>query len=101
MDIIQNVAMKMSDSLSKEQLDKLVNVSKCGVEYMFRQLSEKTGIKAHPHKFRRTLLTNGSHRGMSVQELQKYAGHVKIDTTMTYIDIENEDVRSSFNRHIG
>ena len=70
------------------------------VHYMFRQLSKKTGIKAHPHKFR-TLLTNGSHRGMSVQELQKYAGHVKIDTTMTYIDIENEDVRSSFNRHIG
>lgn len=71
------------------------------IHYMFRQLSKKTGIKAHPHKFRRTLLTNGSRRGMPVQELQKYAGHVKIDTTMNYIDIENEDVRSSFNKHIG
>ena len=63
-------------------------------------MSKKTGIKAYPYEFKRTLLTNGSHCGMPVQELQKYAGHVKIDTTMTYIDIENEDVGSSFNRHI-
>lgn len=76
-------------------------VTKNGVEYMFRKLSKKTGIKAHPHKFRRTLLTNGSRRGMPVQELQKYAGHVKIDTTMMYISIDNEDVKSSFSRHIG
>ena len=76
-------------------------IAKDGIECMFRKLSKKTGIIAHPHKFRRTLLTNGSHRGMSVHELQKYAGHVKIDTTMMYINVENEDIRSSFNRYIG
>lgn len=75
-------------------------IGKYGIEDMFRKLSKKTGIRAHPHKYRRTLLSNGSHRGMSVQELQKYAGHSKIDTTMMYININNDDVRSSFNKHI-
>ena len=89
------VGYEVVEARSHEALASLV------VHYMFRKLSKKTGIKAHPHKYRRTLLTNGSRRGMSVQELQKYAGHVKIDTTMNYIDIENEDVRSSFNKHIG
>ena len=40
-------------------------------------------------------------RALAVGVSEKYAGHVKIDTTMNYIDIDNEDVKSSFSRHIG
>lgn len=71
------------------------------VETRMRNLGKKVGIKTHPHKFRRTFLSDGSHRGMNLQELQKYAGHVKPETTMMYLDIKNEDIHSSFNRYIG
>lgn len=67
---------------------------------MLRELGKQTGIHAHPHKFRRSLLTDAGARGVPLQELQKYAGHVKPDTTMIYVSVREESVRSSFNRLI-
>lgn len=71
-----------------------------GIQAMLRQLGRQTGIHAHPHKFRRSLLTDAGARGVPLQELQKYAGHVKPDTTMIYVSVREESVRSSFNRLI-
>lgn len=76
-------------------------MSKENIELRVRTIGQKCGIKAYPHKFRRSFLSDGSHRGMNLQELQKYAGHVKPETTMMYLDIKNEDIHSSFNKHIG
>lgn len=71
-----------------------------GIQAMLRELGRQTGIHAHPHKFRRSLLTDAGARGVPLQELQKYAGHVKPDTTMIYVSVREESVRSSFNRLI-
>lgn len=68
------------------------------VQAMLRKLGAASGIHAHPHKFRRTLLTDASARGMSLQELQAYAGHVKPETTMIYVAVRGEDVKASFRR---
>lgn len=76
-------------------------MSKNNIELRIRELGQKVGVKAHPHKFRRTFLSDCSHRGMNLQELQKYAGHVKPETTMMYLDIKNNDIHSSFNKYMG
>lgn len=73
-------------------------IGKAAVQKMLREKGRNLCIPAHPHKFRRTMLSNGAHKGWSLPELQKYAGHVKIETTMLYVEIANEDVRSTFNR---
>lgn len=71
------------------------------VQVMIKKLGDQVGIKAHPHKFRRTLLTDMSKRGANIQDIKEYAGHVKIETTMLYVSVTEESVRSSFNRCIG
>lgn len=75
-------------------------ISVAAVQAMLRKIGNKTGIHAHPHKFRRTLLTDAGSRGIPLQEIQRYAGHVKPDTTMIYVDVKDESIRSSFRRLI-
>lgn len=75
-------------------------LTKSGIQAMLRQLGKETGIHAHPHKFRRTFLTDAGSRGVPLQELQKYAGHAKPDTTMIYVNVKEENIKASFNRYI-
>ena len=75
-------------------------IGKKGIEAMLRILGREAGIHAHPHKFRRTMLTDGGARGIPLQELQAYAGHKKADTTMLYISVKQEQVKASFMRCI-
>lgn len=75
-------------------------ISVAAVQAMLRKIGQQTGIHAHPHKFRRTLLTDAGSRGIPLQEIQRYAGHVKPDTTMIYVDVRDESIRSSFRRLI-
>lgn len=70
------------------------------VQVMIKKLGKKCNIVAHPHKFRRTLLTDMSKRGANVQEIKAYAGHVKIETTMLYVSVGEESVKSAFDRCI-
>lgn len=75
-------------------------IGKNGIEAMLRKLGLSAGIHAHPHKFRRTMLTDGGMRGIPLQELQRYAGHKKPDTTMLYINVKQDAVKASFMRCI-
>ena len=75
-------------------------LGKQAIQSMLRALGQKTEIHAHPHKFRRTLLTDAGNRGIPLQEIQMYAGHQKPDTTMMYVTVSEENVRASFRRYI-
>lgn len=75
-------------------------MTKGGVEYILRELGRKCGIHCHPHKFRRTMLTEQGKRGMLLQDIQRYAGHRKPDTTMMYVSVADSAVKSAFNRLI-
>lgn len=75
-------------------------LGKQAIQSMLRTLGQKTDIHAHPHKFRRTLLTDAGNRGIPLQEIQMYTGHQKPDTTMMYVTVSEENVRASFRRYI-
>lgn len=75
-------------------------MGKQAIQSMLRTLGQKTDIHAHPHKFRRTLLTDAGNRGIPLQEIQMYAGHKKPDTTMMYVTVNEENVKASFRRYI-
>lgn len=73
-----------------------------GVELRLRQLGRKVAInKVHPHKFRRTLATMAIDKGMPIEQVQKLLGHVKIDTTMHYAMVNQNNVKISHRRYIG
>ena len=72
-----------------------------GVEITLRRLGRKLGInKVHPHKFRRTLATRAIDKGMPIEQVQKLLGHQKIDTTMEYAMVDQENVKNSHKKYI-
>jgi len=71
-----------------------------GVRAMLKELAEETGVDhVHPHKFRRTLATDLTRRGMPIQEVARILGHEKIDTTMRYVVLNKDDIKTSYRRY--
>ena len=73
-----------------------------GVEIRLRNLGKKLGItKVHPHKFRRTLATRAIDKGMPIEQVQRLLGPAKIDTTMQYAMVNQNNVKISHRKYIG
>ena len=71
-----------------------------GVRYMMTELAKRAGVDhVHPHKFRRTLATELARHGMPIQEVAAVLGHEKIDTTMRYVVLDNEDIKNAYRRY--
>ncbi|MBM6686919.1 tyrosine-type recombinase/integrase [Faecalicatena contorta] len=72
-----------------------------GIESRIKKLGTLSGVqKAHPHRFRRTALTNALNRGMPLQEAMILAGHSKPETTMCYCTINQEGVRYHHKKYL-
>lgn len=72
-----------------------------GVEIRLRKLGKKLNInKVHPHKFRRTLATRAIDKGMPIEQVQQLLGHSKIDTTLQYAMVNQNNVKSSHRKYI-
>lgn len=73
-----------------------------GIELIVRNLGIDSNIaNVHPHKFRRTLATMAIDKGMPVEHVQKLLGHVKIETTMHYAMVNQNNVKISHRKYIG
>lgn len=73
-----------------------------GVESRLRELGKKLNLtKVHPHKFRRTLATSAIDKGMPIEQVQQLLGHQKIDTTMHYAMVKQQNVKIAHRRYIG
>lgn len=72
-----------------------------GVEIRLRELGNKINInRVHPHKFRRTMATKAIDKGMPIEQVQVLLGHSKIDTTLEYAMVNQNNVRNSHKRFI-
>ena len=86
--------------VSKNKPHQRLSIS--GVERIVRNLDFETNInKVHPHKFRRTLATMAIDKGMPIEQVQKLLGHVKIETTMHYAMVNQNNVKNSHRKYIG
>ena len=73
-----------------------------GVEARLRELGKRLQIpKVHPHKFRRTLATSAIDKGMPIEQVQQLLGHQKIDTTMHYAMVKQQNVKLAHRKYIG
>ena len=73
-----------------------------GVETMLRELGRQLNLtKVHPHKFRRTLATSAIDKGMPIEQVQQLLGHQKIDTTMHYAMVKQQNVKMAHRKFIG
>ena len=72
-----------------------------GVEVRLRKMGKVVHIdKVHPHKFRRTLATMAIDRGMPIEQVQKLLGHVRIDTTLHYAMVNQQNVKIAHRKFI-
>ena len=73
-----------------------------GIECRLRKMGERLGIhKVHPHKFRRTLATMAIDKGMPIEQLQCLLGHQRIDTTLQYAMVKQNNVKLAHRKYIG
>ena len=77
-------------------------IKKTAIEKIVRDIGERSGIgrPLYPHLIRHTTATDALERGMNVVEVQKIFGHEKLDTTMIYAKVCQENVRYNHHRCI-
>ena len=73
-----------------------------GVETRLREMGARLALShVHPHKFRRTMATTAIDKGMPIEQVQQLLGHQKIDTTMHYAMVKQQNVKLAHRRFIG
>lgn len=71
-----------------------------GVERRIRKIGQKCGVKAHPHKFRRTMATTALNKGVPLEQVKELLGHSDISTTLIYAQTEQQLVKQSHQRFL-
>lgn len=85
-----NEALFVSDRLPHNRL------TVAGVQNILHNIGLRAGVgNTHPHRFRRTMATNVLKKGMPLEEVSELLGHVKLETTMIYCAVDQENVRHS------
>ena len=92
----ENPALFVSDRNPHDRL------KKTAIEKIVREIGERSGIgrRVFPHLIRHTTATNALERGMNIAEVQKILGHEKLDTTMIYAKVCQENVKHDHRRYI-
>lgn len=72
-----------------------------GIRKILKSIEDRAGVAdVHPHRFRRTFATNLARRGMQLQDIKELMGHSNVNTTMTYISVDDSKVHTSYNTYI-
>lgn len=105
----QVTAMALDNYLSKRRDDypslflnkRKTRLLQGGIRFLLKTLGNKAQVEnVHPHKFRRTLATNLTSKGMPIQEVATILGHDKLDTTMKYVCINSAQTQRSYMHYI-
>jgi len=83
-----------------ELVDPDNHIDKGTIEQMIRRLGKKCGVKAYPHKFRRTCATNALRSGMPIEMVSKMLGHANIAVTQLYLDLKEEDLKNMHKKYV-
>lgn len=67
-----------------------------------RNIGKSTNIdKEYPHKFRRILVIMAIEKEMPIEQVRKLLGHIKIETTIHYAMVNQNNVKISHRKYIG
>lgn len=94
---IEELAEKPLFASAKKPFSRL---TVAGVQYLVKSLGKKAGVgNVHPHRFRRTFATDLLNRGMRIEEVMVLMGHTKLETTLIYCNIKQDNVRESYRKY--
>lgn len=69
-------------------------------EKILRELGQRCDVHCHPHRFRRTCATTLLNKGMPIQEVSKVLGHAKLETTLIYCEIQQQQVAADHRKYM-
>ena len=76
-------------------------LQKSGVEILLKDVGARAGVNdVYPHRFRRTLATNLIDKGVPIEQVQQILGHTKIDTTLIYAIVNQNNIKMNHGRFI-
>lgn len=71
-----------------------------GIRAILKRIGTAAGVtNMHPHRFRRTLATSLIDNGMTIQEVAHILGHERLDTTMKYVHVSDNNVSTNYQRY--
>ena len=96
---------RSSDSLGKE-CNTAFKTSQGGSKTTFlpiklQQSIIQAAMYACIYKFRRTLATMAIDKGMPIEQVQRLLGHVRIDTTLHYAIVNQNNVKLAHKKYLG
>jgi len=70
------------------------------IQQIVKETADRAGItkKVHPHLLRHTVATFLLEKGMPLEQIQKFLGHSKIETTQIYAESSTEMMKEGFQR---
>ena len=70
------------------------------VQQIVKEVAERAGItkRVYPHLLRHSVATTLLERGMPIEQIQKFLGHSKIETTQIYAESTTEMIKESYRR---
>ena len=72
-----------------------------GLSRSLRELGDRAGVnQVHPHRFRRTFATKLLHKGVPIDQIQKFLGHSQIETTQLYASSNDEEIEYNHKRYV-
>lgn len=72
-----------------------------GIESRLRAVGARAKVHhVHPHKFRRTMATMAIDKGMPIEQVQRLLGHVRVDTTLHYAQVNQNNVKQAHRKYI-
>lgn len=75
----------------------------CGVRSMLKSVAKEAGVQSNifPHRFRHTMCTEASERGLQDSAIQQLAGHKNIGTTMIYTHKKLDSIQMQYKAALG
>jgi integrase/recombinase XerD len=70
------------------------------IQQMVKETAQKAKIKkrVHPHLLRHSVATTLLERGMPIEQIQKFLGHSKLETTQVYAESTTEMIKESYRK---
>ncbi len=70
------------------------------VQQIVKAVAERAGItkRVYPHLLRHSVATTLLERGMPIDQIQKFLGHSKLETTQIYAESTTEMIKESYRR---
>ncbi len=70
------------------------------VQQIVKEIAEKAKIKkrVYPHLLRHSVATTLLERGMPIEQIQRFLGHSKLETTQVYAESTTEMIKESYRK---